>query len=77
MLYYAATTALLAAVLFFPASRLIFVLSVRRLERRRQRRLTDAERHGQRARAAFIAVFLVIIFAALFNYNLVGIPSHE
>lgn len=68
--YYLVTTLVLALVLFFPVSRLIWVLSVRRLERRGGRALEKAERQGQLRRARFLAAFLVLAFAALFNYHL-------
>ncbi len=75
MAYFLATTAILAALLFYPASRLIWVLSVRRLERRTQRRLSEAEQQGQLRRARFIAFLVAVLFAVLFNYNLIGIPG--
>lgn len=58
---------LLAVLLFFPASRLIWVLSVRRLERRQKRPLSEAEQNGQKQRARFIAALLCLVFSALFN----------
>lgn len=70
--YYWISVAVLAALLFLPASRLIWVLSVRRLERRGGRALSDAERAGQRNRARFLAVVLSAAFSALFNYHLLG-----
>jgi hypothetical protein len=33
--------------------------------------------NGQRQRARFIAFFLVVLFAALFNYNVFGIPEFK
>ena len=70
--YYWISVAVLAALLFLPASRLIWALSVRRLERRGGRALSEAERAGQRNRARFIAVVLSAAFSALFNYHLLG-----
>jgi hypothetical protein len=75
LIYYLVTSAVLAALLFVPASRLVWVLSVRRLERKLRRPLSDAERQGQLQRARAIALLLVIVFAPLFNYNLFGIPG--
>jgi len=40
----------LAAALWWPVSRLVWVLSVRRLERRAERRLDEAEIAGQKRR---------------------------
>ncbi len=62
--------AVLALLLFFPASKLIWVLSVRRMERKLGRSLESAEIDGQRTRARFISLFLVIIFSWLFNLQL-------
>lgn len=70
MMYFTITTALLAAILFIPTSRLVFVLSVRRVERRTKTKLGPEQIVGQRNRARFIALLLVIPFAFLFNYNL-------
>lgn len=69
------SVALLALLLFFPASRLIWVLSVRRLQRRLGRDLNDAEIEGQRARARLIAVLLVVLFSWLFNLQLLSPAS--
>ncbi|GAB4226683.1 MAG: hypothetical protein Kow0032_04670 [Methyloligellaceae bacterium] len=67
-------SALLAAMLFLPVSKLVWTLSVRRQERKQQRKLEEAEIQGQLRRARFISFFLVIIFAVLFNLNVFGIP---
>lgn len=65
----------LAGLLFFPVSRLIWVLSVRRLERREERRLNADEQAGQRRRARLLALICVIIFSLLFNLATLGGPS--
>jgi len=65
-------TLALAAALWWPASRLVWVLSVRRLERRQARTLSDAERDGQKRRAWLIAVVLCLTFSALFNLRLLA-----
>jgi hypothetical protein len=75
MIWYLGWTALLAAMLFLPISRLIWALSTRRLEQKLARKLDDAELAGQKRRAAIIASGVVIIFSTLFNYNLFGIPG--
>ncbi|MFQ5785278.1 MAG: hypothetical protein ACE5H8_10700 [Alphaproteobacteria bacterium] len=75
MLYYVVTTAILAFLLFFPVSRLILVVSVRRLERKTRTKLSERELAGQRTRARFIAIIAVVPFAALFNYTLIGAPG--
>ena len=65
----------LAALLFLPVSRLMWVMSVRRLERRQKRRLEEAERDAQLRRARAIAVFVVLAFSFLFNLHVVGLPG--
>jgi hypothetical protein len=65
---------LLALLLFFPVSKLIWVLSVRRLQRRTGRELSPEELQGQLKRARIIAALVVVVFSFLFNANLMGIP---
>lgn len=60
----------LALLLFFPVSKLIWVLGIRRTERKLGHKLTSAEILGQKARARFIAVLLVSLFSWLFNLQL-------
>ncbi len=73
--YYWISVAVLAALLFLPASRLIGVLSVRRLERKGGRALGDVERRGPLGRARFLAVLLCLAFSALFYYRLLGMSD--
>ncbi len=61
------TTGLLAAALWLPVSRLVWTLSVRRLERRTRRRLAADEIAGQKRRAGVVAVLVVVPFACLFQ----------
>lgn len=75
--WYLAWTVVLAGALFFPVSKMIWVTSMRRLARRTGRSASEKEMNGQRQRARFIAFFLVILFAALFNYNVFGIPEFK
>ena len=65
------STLILAALLFFPVSKMIWALSCRRLHRRLQRELTESELSGQLRRARVVASILVLIFAYLFNSRLV------
>lgn len=67
---YALWTLALAAALWWPVSRLVWVLSVRRLERRLQRESSAAERAGQRRRAWILGAPIALGFAALFNLRL-------
>ena len=63
-------TAALAAALWWPVGRLVWVLSVRRLERRLGKALGAAERASQRRRAWVLATPIALAFAALFNLRL-------
>jgi hypothetical protein len=74
--WYWISVAALAALLFVPASSLVWVLSVRRLERKQGHPLTVQEREGQRNRARFIAIVVCVIFSALFNYRLLDMSAH-
>nr|VFJ52840.1 MAG: hypothetical protein BECKFW1821B_GA0114236_101320 [Candidatus Kentron sp. FW] len=71
-MFFFGSVIILALLLFFPVSRLMWVLSVRRLERKLGRETTDQERRGQLSRARFLAVFVVLLFSFLFNYHLLG-----
>ena len=66
----------LAALLFLPVTKLVWVLSVRRVERRRGVALSDQERAGQLNRARFLAVWLCVAFSALFNYQILDMSAH-
>jgi hypothetical protein len=74
-LWFYGWSALLAVLLFFPVSKLVWSLSVRRQQRKLERQLTEAELAGQIQRARFITIFLVIAFALLFNGNVFGFPG--
>lgn len=58
---------LLAVMLFFPVSNLIWVISVRRLQRKLGTALDQEALHGQKIRARFISLFLVALFSWFFN----------
>jgi hypothetical protein len=60
----------LALMLFLPVSKLIWVLSVRRSERKLRHKLSREEANGQMARARFIAILLAFAFSWLFNLQL-------
>lgn len=62
----------LAALLFYPVNKLVWVLSVHRLQRKLKRELNPGEIAGQQRRARFISIFLVLIFAYLFNLTTAG-----
>lgn len=62
---------LLALLLFVPVSRIVWVLSVRRLQRRLTRELTALEQRGQLRRARFIALPLTLLFSVLFHVQVI------
>jgi hypothetical protein len=74
--YYGLSVAALAALLFLPVSRLVWVLSVRRLERKLGQALSAQEREGQRTRARVLAALVCVIFSVLFNYQLLDMAAH-
>ena len=76
MVYFVLSVLVLAVALFFPISKLIWVLSVRRLQRKLKTELTDADTQGQLARARFLAVLVSLAFSFLFNLSLLGWPAN-
>jgi hypothetical protein len=66
---------LLAALLFWPMSKLIWVMSVRRLQRKLDRQLDEAEIAGQMNRARIISVFVSLTFSFLYNLSTLGLPG--
>ncbi len=75
-LYFLASVLVLALLLYFPVSKLIWVLGVRRLQKREQRELSEAELRDQLNRARFIAVLVSLAFAYLFTLNVIGAVAH-
>lgn len=73
--FFTLSVVVLAALLFLPVTRIIWVLSVRRFERRRGEPLPDDERRGQLVRARLLALLLVILFALMFNLVMLGVPG--
>lgn len=74
--YFYGSVLVLAALLFFPVSRLVWVLSVRRLQRKTGAVPDETESRGQMIRARFIAALLCLAFSYLFNLNLIGPSTH-
>lgn len=74
-LWFFGWSTLLAAMLFYPVSKLVWTLAVRRQERKLARKLDEAEVTGQLQRARFLTFFLVVVFALLFNGNIFGFPG--
>ncbi len=74
-LWFFGWSALLAFMLYFPVSKLVWTLSTRRQERKLKRKLNESELSGQLQRARFITFFLVVVFALMFNANIFGFPG--
>jgi hypothetical protein len=74
--YYWLSVGILAALLFWPVAKLVWVLSVRRLERKLGQPLSDRERAGQLNRARLLAILMCVAFSALFNYQLLDMASY-
>jgi len=67
---------LLAALLFLPASNLIFVFSVRRKQRKLKVELNQEELCAERQRARFLAALVCFFFSFFFNVYRIGFPVH-
>jgi len=76
MTYFIISVLVLAALLFIPVSKLIWVFSVRRLQRKTKTELSQAEIDGQLNRARFLSIFLCLIFSFLFNLQITGLPTN-
>lgn len=76
MWYFLVSVIVLALLLFFPISKLIWVLSVRRLQRKLNRELDATELAGQMTRARFVSIFVSLLFSYLFNLNMIGLPTN-
>ena len=74
--YYWLSVLVLAALLFWPAAKLVWVLSVRRLERKLGQALSTEARLGQRNRAWLLAAIVCLVFSALFNYQLLEMSAY-
>ena len=75
MLNFIVWVVILAALLFWPMSKLIWVLSVRRLQRKLERDLDENELAGQMNRARVISVFVSVTFSFLYNLSTLGMPD--
>ena len=65
-----------AFLLTFPVSRLILNFSVRRLQAKLRRELSNDELSGQKRRALILAGIICLVFSFFFSVNLVGMPSY-
>jgi hypothetical protein len=71
--YYLISVIILALLLYYPVNKMIFVLSVRRLERRIGNQLNDDQKNGQLKRSRFISIILILCFSCLFNINILSV----
>ena len=71
--YYLISVIILALLLYYPVNKMIFVLSVRRLERRIGKQLNDDQKKGQLKRSRFISIILILCFSCLFNINILTV----
>lgn len=69
-LYLTVSVLVLAALLFIPVTRVIWMMSCRRLHRKLDRELTDTEMQGQKQRARVVALIVVLVFSYFFNASL-------
>ena len=69
-IFYLLSVILLSILLYYPVNKLIFILSVRRFEKKIGDTLNDKELKGQLVRSRFISIILIIIFSSLFNLNI-------
>ena len=66
-LFYLLSVTFLALLLYYPVNKLIFILSVRRYEKKIGNSLSEEELRGQLIRSRFITIILIIFFSSLFN----------
>ncbi len=71
--YYLISVIILALLLYYPVNKMIFILSVRRLERRIGKQLNDDQKNGQLKRSRFISIILILCFSCLFNINILSV----
>ena len=68
--YYLLSVIILTLLLYYPVNKLIFVLSVRRLEKKTGENLSNMEKSDQLKRSRFISIILILLFSCLFNINI-------
>ena len=68
--WYGLSSFLLGALLFWPLRKLILALSINRHQRRIQADIDDADRERLRQRVTWVAAFIAMTFAFLYNHFL-------
>ena len=69
-LYFYLSVLVLSAALYIPVNKLIWVLSVRIIEKKSKSKLNEYQRNLQKNRSRFISILLVFIFSYLFNMQI-------
>ena len=69
-LFFYLSVLVLSAALYIPVNKLIWVLSVRRIEKKSKSKLNEYQRNLQKNRSRFISILLVFIFSYLFNIQI-------
>ena len=68
--YFLISVFILATLLFYPVSKFIWIMSVRRLQKKSKSELSRVEIENQLKRARVISVPVVLIFSFLFNISI-------
>ncbi|MDH3689005.1 MAG: hypothetical protein OEU36_05940 [Gammaproteobacteria bacterium] len=76
MLNYWLWVTALTLLLLYPVSKLIWVFSVRRLQRKLKRELDQAEITGQMRRGWIIGAIISFAFSALYNFNTLNMSGN-
>ena len=71
--YYVISVIILALLLYYPVNKMIFVLSIRKLESKIGKQLNDDQKNGQLKRSRFISIILILFFSCLFNINILSV----
>ena len=66
--WYGFSSFLLGMLLFWPLRKLILALSINRHQRRIQADIADADRERLRQRVTWVAAFIAMTFAFLYNH---------
>ena len=69
-LFYLLSVILLVILLYYPVNKLIYILSVRRYEKKTGHSLNQKELSAHQIGSRFISIILIIIFSSLFNLNI-------
>jgi len=71
-IWYWISTLILAALLFRPVRKFIFVTRIRKIERQLKRPSTEEEQETIRKKIVPLTAVIVVTFSMLFNFVLIG-----